>query len=221
MDRALGQVRTGRSFFTETLPSMVHDEGLRTRLAEAGEPAAAAFEELTVFLEDFAERCEGDWRLGEQTYSRLLQDVEMLGYDTAELHRRGRAAWDGLDAELRELAPRITGLPGGAVPRTPDGAPDWRATMAALCEDIPPTEEAMLAEYVAETERARRFTREVDLVSFAAGEECRVQPGPEFVRAILSVASYSRPPALTPSRTGVFNVPFTPTGSSPRRSWAG
>ena len=65
---------------------------LRARLAEAAEPAAAAFDELAAFLTDFAERCEGDWRLGEQTYSRLLQDVEMLGYDTAELHRRGQAA---------------------------------------------------------------------------------------------------------------------------------
>ncbi|GAA1981417.1 DUF885 domain-containing protein [Catenulispora subtropica] len=204
VDRALGQVRTGRAFFTSALPGMVEDETLRARLADAVEPAAVAFDELTVFLEDFAERCEGDWRLGEQTYSRLLQDVEMLGYDTAELHRRGRAAWDGLDAEMRELAARI-----------PGGSTDWRSTMEMLCEDVPPTEEAMLAEYIAETERARRFTREADLVSFAPGEECLVQPGPEFLRAVLSVASYSRPPALTPSRVGVFNVPFTPTGSSP------
>ncbi|NUR60807.1 MAG: DUF885 domain-containing protein [Catenulispora sp.] len=204
VDRALGQARTGRSFFTRSLPALVRDEELRAQLADAAEPAAAAFDELAVFLADFAERCEGDWRLGEAYYSRLLQDVEMLGYDTAELHRRGRAAWDGLDAEMRELAARI-----------PGGSADWRATMAMLCEDVPPSEEAMLAEYVAETERARQFTREADLVTFAPGEECRVQPGPEFLRPILSVASYSRPPALTPSRVGVFNVPFTPEGSSP------
>ncbi|MFL6117237.1 MAG: DUF885 domain-containing protein [Catenulispora sp.] len=204
VERALGQARTGRAFFTSALPAMVRDETQRARLAEAVEPAAAAFDELAAFLAEFAERCEGDWRLGEQTYSRLLQDVEMLGYDTAELHRRGLAAWDGLDTELRELAARI-----------PGGSADWRATMAALCEDFPPTEEAMLAEYVAETERARQFTRQADLVTFAGGEECRVQPGPEFLRAVLSVASYNRPPALTPSRVGVFNVPYTPTGSAP------
>lgn len=204
VERVLGQARTGRAFFTSALPAMVRDETLRARLAEAVEPAAAAFDELAAFLAGFAERCEGDWRLGEQAYSRLLQDVEMLGYDTAELHRRGQAAWDGLNTELRELAARI-----------PGGSADWRATMAALCEDIPPTEEAMLAEYTAETERARRFTRKADLVTFAGGEECRVQPGPEFLRAVLSVASYNRPPALTPSRVGTFNVPFTPTGSAP------
>ncbi|MEY9889317.1 uncharacterized protein (DUF885 family) [Catenulispora sp. MAP12-49] len=204
VNRSLGQARTGRSFLTGSLPAMFQDETLRARVAEAAEPAAEAFDELAAFLTDFAERCEGDWRLGEQTYSRLLQDVEMLGYDTAELHRRGEAAYDRLDGEMRELAARI-----------PGGSRDWRATMEMLCEDFPPTEEAMLAEYTAETERARRFTREHGLVSFAPGEECLVQPGPEFLRAVLSVASYNRPPALTPSRTGVFNVPFTPTGSSP------
>jgi uncharacterized protein (DUF885 family) len=204
VDRALGQARTGRSFLTGALPAMVEDEDQRARLAEAAEPAAAAFDELSAYLTDFAERCEGDWRLGEQTYSRLLQDVEMLGYDTAELHRRGEAAYEALDGEMRELAARI-----------PGGSADWRATMEMLCEDVAPTEEAMLAEYIAETERARQFTKDHDLVSFAPGEECLVQPGPEFLRAVLSVASYNRPPALTPSRRGVFNVPFTPTGSSP------
>ncbi|MBS2546251.1 DUF885 domain-containing protein [Catenulispora sp. NL8] len=204
VERALGQARTGRGFVTESLPAMVEDPALRAELAEAAEPAAVAFDELATFLADFAERCEGDWRLGEATYSRLLQEVEMLGYDTAELHRRGQAAYEGLNAEMRELAARI-----------PGGSRDWRATMEALCEDTAPTEEAMLAEYRAETARARQFTADHDLVTFAQGEECLVQPGPEFLRAVLSVASYSRPPALTPSRTGVFNVPFTPAGSSP------
>ena len=204
VNRALGQARTGRSFLTGALPAMLDDEGLRARVAEAAEPAAAAFDDFAEFLAGFAERCEGDWRLGEQTYTRLLQDVEMLGFDTAELHRRGQAAYDRLNGEMQELAAQI-----------PGGSRDWRATMEMLCEDIPPTEAAMLAEYTAETERARQFTKDHDLVTFAEGEECRVEPGPEFVRAVLSVASYSRPPALTPSRTGVFNVPFTPSGSSP------
>jgi uncharacterized protein (DUF885 family) len=204
VNRALGQARTGRAFLTGALPAMLEDERLRARVAEAAEPAAAAFDELAGFLAEFAERCEGDWRLGEETYSRLLRDVEMLGYDAAELHRRGQAAYDALDAEMRELAATI-----------PGGSRDWRATMERLCEDIPPTEEAMLAEYTAETERARQFAKDHDLVSFASGERCLVQPGPEFVRAVLSVASYNRPPALTPSRVGVFNVPYTPTGSSP------
>jgi len=85
--------------------------------------------------------------------------------------------------------------------------------MDALQADHPPTLEAMRAEYEAETARARAFLIEHELVSFAEGETCRVVPAPEYRRAILAVASYLQPPALTPSRTGHFFVPFTPDGA--------
>jgi uncharacterized protein (DUF885 family) len=199
--RGLGQARTGRDFVTGSLLGMIADERARARVAQAAEPAAAAFDELTEFLGQFEKRASGDWRLGEKLYSTLLRDRELLGYGTEELHERGRAAYGALDAEMRRLARGITGA-----------SDDWHAVMADLQTDCPPTLEAMRAEYEAETERARRFTREHDLVSFPQGEECRVVPSPEFQRPILSVASYMQPPAMTASRVGHFFVPYTPAG---------
>jgi uncharacterized protein (DUF885 family) len=198
VERALGPARTGRAFLTSSLPGMVEDEKLRARLAAAAEPAAAAFDETAVYLADLLERAEGDWRIGADLYSRLLQEGELLSYGVEELHARGLAAYDQLDAEMRALS---AALPGHSS--------DWRATMTELVEDHPATMAAMLAEYTAETERARRFTRERDLVTFAEGEDCRVLPQPEFLRPIAAVASYFAPPALTPSRVGTFNVPYT------------
>ena len=206
VERALGPAKTGRSFLTGALPGMVDDEKLRARLVAAAEPAAAAFDETADHLVDLAGRAEGDWRLGAELYSRILQESELLGYDVAELHRRGQAAYAELDAEMRDLAARV-----------PGGSADWRATMETLVQDHPPTMAAMLAEYTDETERARRFTREHDLVTFAPGEECRVLPGPEFLRPIAAGASYFAPPALTPSRIGTFNVPFTPDDATPEQ----
>ncbi|GIH94447.1 DUF885 domain-containing protein [Planobispora siamensis] len=197
VERGLGQARTGRRFLTETVPGLVADERLRARLAEAAEPAAAAFDELVGFLDGF--EAAGTWRMGEELYSTLLREREMLGYGAAELRERGLAAYDELDAEMREVARRL-----------PGGSDDWHAAIAALQDDHAPTLEDMRAEYEAETERARRFVRERDLVTFAEGEECRVVPSPEFQRPILSVASYLSPPPLSTSRTGHFFVPFTP-----------
>ncbi|GGK45695.1 hypothetical protein Ppa06_01570 [Planomonospora parontospora subsp. parontospora] len=197
VERGLGQARTGRHFLTVTVPGLVGDERLRARLAEAAEPAAAAFDALVEFLGGFA--AEGDWRMGEELYSRLLREREMLDYGAAGLRERGRAAYDELDAEMREVAARL-----------PGGSGDWHAAIAALQDDHAPTLEDMRAEYEAETERARRFVRERGLVTFAEGEECRVVPSPEFQRPVLSVASYLSPPPLSASRTGHFFVPFTP-----------
>jgi uncharacterized protein (DUF885 family) len=197
--RGLGQARTARAFLTSSLPGMLGDEALAARLRDAAEPAAAAFDETAAFLEDLQGKASGDWRMGERLYSALLRERELLGYGAAELHERGRAAYADLDAELRGLARRITG-----------DSEDWHAVIADLQLDHPPTLEAMREEYEAETERARRFSRERGLVTFAEGEECRVVPSPEFQRPILSVASYLSPPPLTPSRIGHFFVPYTP-----------
>lgn len=197
--RALGQVRSGRTLVTETLPGMLEDEGLRARVAGAAGPAASAFDELAAYLESLEGKAGGDWRLGEQIYSALLRERELLGYGAAQLHERGEAAYADLDREMRSLARTISG-----------GSADWHAVMRELQKDHPPTVEAMRAEYEAETERARAFLREQDLVSFAAGEQCRVVPSLVHQRPILAVASYLSPPPLTASRIGHFFVPYPP-----------
>lgn len=196
VERGLGQARTGRSFLTRTLPSMVGDADLRAKLADAAEPAARAFDELVAFLDGF--RCGGTWRMGERLYSTLLRERELLGYGAAELHEKGRTAWATLDARMSEVALRV------------DGGTDWRAAMESLMDDHPPTLAAMREEYEAETRRAREFVRARDLVTFPEGDECLVLPSAEYVRPILAVAHYLAPPPLTSSRTGVFFVPYTP-----------
>jgi uncharacterized protein (DUF885 family) len=201
VERGLGQCRTARAFLTSSLPGMIADPASAARIIAAAEPAAAAFDETTRFLESFRAKAVGDWRMGEKLYSALLMERELLGYGAAELHERGEIAYAALDAELRGLAHGITG-----------DSDDWHGLLTTLQEDTPPTLDAMRAEYEAETERARRFAREHEVVTFAQGEECRVVPSPEFQRPILSVASYMAPPPLTASRVGHFFVPFTPEG---------
>ncbi|MEV0232539.1 DUF885 domain-containing protein [Nonomuraea sp. NPDC050786] len=201
--RGLGQARTGRNFLTRTIPSMVEDPELAAKLAEAAEPAARAFDELVTFLEGF--QCGGTWRMGEKLYSTLLREKELLGYGAAELHEKGKAAWAELDARMREVSVHV------------NGGEDWRAAMEFLMDDHPPTLADMRAEYAAETQRARDFVKERDLVTFAEGEECEVLPSAEYTRPVLSVAHYLAPPPLSASRKGVFFVPYTPDDFTPEQ----
>ncbi|GAA2687619.1 hypothetical protein GCM10010412_075770 [Nonomuraea recticatena] len=198
VQRALGQARTARGLLTQTIPSMIDDAVLSSRFAVAAEPAARAFDGFVTFLEGFEAR--GSWRMGEKLYTTLLTERELLGYGAAGLHERGRQQVALLDAEMREAARRL------------DGSDDWRAAVAVLADNHPPTLEAMRAEYEAETQRAREFVRERDLVTFPEGEECLVLPSAAYNRPILSVAHYISPPPLTSSRRGYFFVPYTPDG---------
>lgn len=197
--RGLEQARTARDFLTVALPGEVADPAARERIATAAEPATRAFDELVVFLGDLAENAKGDWRLGEAAYSAILRERELLGYGAGELHANGRRHYAELDSRLAELSAGITG-----------GNRDWQAAMAELQNNHPPTMEAMLAEYSAESERARRFVAERELITFPDAEECRVLPAPAFNRPIFPVAFYIPPPSLTASRIGHLFVPVAP-----------
>ncbi|HEX5493214.1 MAG TPA: DUF885 domain-containing protein [Mycobacteriales bacterium] len=201
--RAAAMATGGAALAREVVPGEVDDPALRARLAEAGAVAGEAFADLAGWLEEFAGKARGDWRLGERRYTELLRQRELLDFDAAGLREHGWRAYRELDAQMREVAARV-----------PGGSADWRSVMETLNADHPPTPEAMREEYERVTRRARDFLVEHDLVSFGEGEQCLVVPGPVFSRAVNAVASYLPPPLLRGVRTGRFNVPYPPGGAT-------
>ena len=203
VERAKGACRAGITYARELVPAEVEDPAGRARLAEAGEVAAGALEGFLSYLEELGAAARGPYAIGEELYSSLLQESELLGYGATEMRERGRVAYDEISAEMAELSARI------------DGTPDWRSLVQRLNQDHPPTPEAMREEYADWTERARQFLLDTGLVTMPEGEECKVAPSPPFQRPVLAVASYSEPPAFRSSLTGTFFVPFPPEGTSP------
>ena len=201
LERGAGSARGAARYFRELVASEVEPGPDRDRLAAAGARAAGALDGWVAFLEALRERAGGTWRLGEERYSRLLREREALAFDARELRERGRAEFDRLDAEMRELARRAR------------GTEDWVAVLRDADRDHPPTEEAMRAAYEAATDRARRFLAETGLVTLPDGERCRVEPSPVFQRPILGVASYMAPPSFADTLVGHFFVPFAPDGT--------
>lgn len=203
VERAKGTCRAGIAYARTLVPAEVAESPDRTMLVEAGEIAATAFEAFLGFLEDLQAKTEGDWAIGDERYSALLTDKELLGYGAADMRSRGQAAYDELSAEMSELAGKID----------PRGGGDWQALVKQLNHDHPPTPEAMRDEYETWTERARAFLHETGIVTMPRDEICRVLPSPPFQRPVLAVASYSAPPMFRPSATGTFFVPFPPDGT--------
>jgi uncharacterized protein (DUF885 family) len=201
LDRAANQARAGARYVRAILPAQVEDEALRVRLAEAGEAAASAYEAYVAFLEQMRPTATGEWALGEERYSALLREKELLGFGARELRDRGQAAYEDLAAELTRIA------------RDLRGTDDWKQVLDELNEDHPRTPEEMRAGYEDWTERARQYLREHQLVSFPEGEECAVVPSPHFQRPVLAVASYMQPPPFSDRMKGYFFVPFPPDGA--------
>lgn len=195
--RALAEARGASAYFRDDAPASISDDASRRLVAEAGEPAAAAYDEFCAWLEGFAERAHGDYAIGEARYDGLLREREGLAYGAREMRERGRAA-------SAELVGRGEALAGGA---------DWKAALAEANAEHPSTPEDMRRRYEQWTAAARRFCAERRLVSFNAGEQCRVVAAPPFLRGSLAVASYYQPPPFAGATVGHFLVPFPPEGA--------
>lgn len=201
LERAINQARAGARYVRDLLPADVAEEH-RADLADAGAVAADAFEAYAAFLEEMRPTARGDWAFGEENYSAVLRDGELLGFDTRALQARGRQQVDLLLSEMRRLTSEIA------------GHDDWKRLIGELNADRPADPEAMRVGYEEWTARARQFLHDRRLVTFPDGEECLVVPSPPFQRPVLAVASYVAPPHYAGTFRGHFFVPFPPDGAS-------
>jgi uncharacterized protein (DUF885 family) len=197
-DAARGTAR----YVREMLPREAVTDRARVRLAAAGVDAARALDDWAAYLDAMSRTARGSWQLGEERYTRLLREREALPYDARSLRERGRAEYDRLSAEMRDLA------------RSAWGTDNWSSVLERSNEDHPATEEAMRRTYAECTVRAREFLAGTGLITIPEGESCEVLPSPPFQRPLLGVASYMSPPAFAPSLLGHFFVPFAPEGAS-------
>ena len=202
LDRAVGQAKAAAKYARELVPHEVSEPNSKRRLAEAGASAATAFDEFAAYLEAKKDDAKGNYAIGEELYSALLKDKELLPYGARELREKGREQWDLLSAEANRIAKEID---GGT----------WQETCERLNKIHAPTPEGMRVEYEEWTEKARTFLRDTGLVTLPTGEECTIEPSPMFMRPILAVASYQRPPAFKDTLHGHFFVPYPPDGTPP------
>jgi len=201
LERAIGQARAASKYARELVPNEVQDPSSKARLAEAGASAAKAFDEFAAYLESRKDGAKGDYAIGEELYTALLKEKELLPFGSRELREKGAEQWTLLSTEANRIAKEID---GGT----------WQETCDRLNKIHAPTPEGMRAEYEEWTEKARSFLRDTGLVTLPKGEECSVEPSPPFQRPILAVASYQRPPAFKDTLHGHFFVPYPPDGTS-------
>ncbi|MGH9120100.1 MAG: DUF885 domain-containing protein [Acidimicrobiales bacterium] len=201
--RGVNLCRAAAGYVRELVPAEVADDAGRAELAEAGARAAEAYGAFGAHLTDLQERATGTWEVDERRYTALLRDKELLDFDAAALRERGAAAYDELATEMRELARRHW------------ATDDSRSVLRELADHRPQTPEEMRLGYEQATERAHQFLIQNGLVTLPDGEHCDVVPSPPFLRPVLAVASYQRPPVFRSSCTGRFNVPFPPDGTPP------
>ena len=109
LDRAANQARAGARYVREILPAQV-----RRRPPSASWPRRGRRPEPpTTTTWPSSRRCvpsaTGEFALGEERYSALLREKELLGFGARELRERGQAAYEELAGELARCARELRG----------------------------------------------------------------------------------------------------------------
>src|SRR5688500_3392865 len=78
LERGIGQARATVRYARELVPNEVRDPKQRERLAAAGDAAATAIERFAQHLETNRAKAAGDYAVGEDVYSALLREKELL-----------------------------------------------------------------------------------------------------------------------------------------------
>ncbi|HET7701019.1 MAG TPA: DUF885 family protein, partial [Candidatus Limnocylindria bacterium] len=109
LERAVGQAKAAATYARELVPNEVQDPSAKRRLAETGAVAAKAFEEYAAFLESSRVKAAGDFAIGEELYTAMLTEKELLPFGARALREKGSDQWDLLSAEADRIAKEIDG----------------------------------------------------------------------------------------------------------------
>jgi len=99
----------------DQLAGQVTDPTLRGRFAKAQERALTAWEKFGRYLEDTVESAHGDFRLGEERFTKKLRLALHSPLSPEEVLRRADARLEALNQELAEVAAALVG--GGGTPQ--------------------------------------------------------------------------------------------------------
>jgi uncharacterized protein (DUF885 family) len=202
LERGANAARGAQRYIRDLVWLDVEDDAGRERVRAAGAAAGAHLERWVGHLDELRRRARGSWQLGEERYTGILREREVLADDARSLRDRGWTELERLDAEMSVLA------------RDAAGNPNYVAVLRENDEHHPPTEQAMLDTYAEWTARARDFVADTGLGTMPPGETCAVVPSPVFQRPIVGVASYIAPPSFSDRGRGHLFVPFAPDGAS-------
>ncbi len=183
LESAITAVESGVVF----LKALPEDLKVKTHLDELPNldaliiDAVSAFERYQRFLEqEIGARATGDFAVGHQRYSHLLQYRHFLDVKPDELFDFGNRLFEQTERQMKQVCRRLTGS-------------EDRSLLDEKIRQQGPAEGPLLSVYRKQMEAAREFVQSGDLVSFPEVEALSVVQTPVFLRHKIPFAAYEPP----------------------------
>jgi len=189
---------------------------LLTRLRQAGDAAANAWDEFATWLGksyDLANK-EDHFVLGEAEYGWRLKNCLRVNRSVAELWDYGAQQVDLYEQRIFAAAERVAkegklDLPFGSDAEKRAGV---RKVMEHLGEDSPKNDDELLSWYVDAGRRSVEYGRAQNLFDVPQDYKLDVYPTPPVLQSTIDAAYYPAPPFKS---AGVGRFYLTPTGNDP------
>ncbi|MCD4784172.1 MAG: DUF885 domain-containing protein [Candidatus Eremiobacteraeota bacterium] len=180
VESAIESASSGKVLFKESLGELFNTE-LSEHLDEyekARDEVLESLEEYKKFLKDeLIHRAVPDFAIGKEAFNDRLKYDHFLDEDVDEIEALGKEIYEKVDLELKDLAKKID-------PDLP-----W-VDIVRKYKKIHPDTDELIAAYTQETQKARRFIEENDLVSFPPGEKVEVIFTPPFQQHLIPWAAF-------------------------------
>lgn len=209
---AARQTASAAAFYRHGFADVTDDVELASRLASAGEVAAAGLDELAAFLVELAERASGSPRLGEH-YAPLFERVTGESRSPQEVLAAAESALAAKRAEVaaygREVWPKIF--------RWPEPPSDDRELVAALFERVEAdrctSAEELVHEYRRLIRLAKRFVHQHDIVTLPDSLAVTTDLSPEYFLG-QGVGGVYPPGPYAPEADTLLFLPTPPASAS-------
>jgi len=215
---AAGQAHASAVFYRESFPLAAKGspEELRKKMGESGAKAAAALEELGVFLDGLEKKVSGSPRLGETAYTerfRLVTGVDqpvdtVLAQAEADLKaKRAEAAAFG-----RSVWPQV--FTGEEAPR--DDRELLRRLFTRIAADRAHSTDEFIADYRQLTALALNFVREKKIVTLPAPISIHIDRSPSYFLGQSIGGVYAAGP-YAPDADTLYFLPTPPDDATPEQ----
>ncbi len=176
--------------------------------------AIAALKEYQTFLEtDLLPRSSGDWRLGQERFSKKLELELDAGLSAADVIREAEAEADRVEREMYYVAKQLWAktFPGKALP--PDDAIGRRETVKRVLDELGKdhsTPEGLVEDARKGVAKIKKFIREKRILTLPEPDRCKIIEMPEFQRGF-SAAYLNPAPTFDPKADSLYAISPPPS----------
>lgn len=183
LESAIQQASAGVEFIRNLSrhPVVVQKFQNPARMNEYSDTAASALQDFAHFMErELRPLAAGEFAVGQQSFERVLKEVQFLDVDADTLHRFGAELFDQTQQQINELAKELRD----------DG--DLEAIFSDIHADSP-DHKHILDQYRQSIHAAFNFVSDRDLVTIPDTQRLTVVETPRFLRHEIPFAAYDEP----------------------------